>query len=99
MTVFRLALRSVRFRASAVVAVPGGFLTGWGWLKMLISAPGVSGGISYRSGPAAIAVGLGITVIASVVAAALPARRTARMPVVECIVEASTANARMSRKR
>ncbi|HVX45557.1 MAG TPA: FtsX-like permease family protein [Mycobacteriales bacterium] len=84
---------------AAALAIPVSVLSGWGLLKMLASTGRVSGGITYHFGESALVVGVGITVLASTIAAAFTARRTARMRVTESLLDAAIDNPRPSRKR
>lgn len=84
---------------AALLAVPVSVLGGWGLLRMLSATHRVADGISFHFGTAAIGVGFGVTVAAGVLGAALTVRRTARMSVRDSLLEASTGNPKMSRKR
>lgn len=99
-----LRLVSVRRRygvalVAALLAVPVSVLGGWGLLRMLSATHRVADGISYHFGTAAIGVGFGVTVAAGVLGAALTVQRAARMSVRDSLLEASTGNPKMSRKR
>ncbi|MFI6515974.1 FtsX-like permease family protein [Spirillospora sp. NPDC050679] len=84
--------------AGALAVVPGA-LAGRGVLALLHSTDQVPEEIGYAFGPVAPALGIGIVLVAAVVAALVAARRTTRGPVVESLTDAETGRTRMSRKR
>ncbi|MGI5163917.1 FtsX-like permease family protein [Spirillospora sp. CA-253888] len=84
--------------AGALAVVPGA-LAGRGVLALLHSTGQVPEEVGYAFGPVAPALGIGIVLVAAVLAALVTARRTTRGPVVEAMTDAETGRTRMSRKR
>ncbi len=84
--------------AGALAVVPG-VLAGRGLLALLHSTDQVPEDIGYTFGPLAPVMGIGIVLVAAVLAALVTARRTTRGPVVESINDAETGRTRMSKKR
>jgi ABC-type antimicrobial peptide transport system permease subunit len=84
---------------AALAAIAPAVLAGGVLLELLRDTDQVASGVSYSFGPIALGMGLGITCVASTIAALLTARRATRMRATEALVEASTGHAPMSRKR
>src|SRR5262249_57204574 len=68
-------------------------------LALLQDTGQVAPAVSYSFGPIAIAIGLGITFLAAVIAGLVTARRAAGVPAVESLLTASLDNTGMSKKR
>ena len=84
---------------AAIAAIPPALLTGRLLLELLQETGQVSSAVDYRFGPIALVLGLGITFLAATIAALWAARRAARLPAIESLVEATTGASRLSRKR
>jgi FtsX-like permease family len=84
---------------AALAAIPPGMLVGRQLLALLKDSGQVAPGVSYSFGPMALVIGLGITFLASSVAALVTARRAAKLRAAESLLEASLDSPRMSRKR
>lgn len=85
--------------AACVVAIPISIATGHALLRMLVSAGLVTADTPYRFGAAALGFGVGITVMASIAAAWLTARRTAGMGITESLLGASQEQPQMGLAR
>jgi hypothetical protein len=83
--------------AGAALAILLAALAGRLLLTVLASTRQVGAGVAYRFGPAALSMGLGITLAAATIAAILAAARITRMRAAESVVAASTGRARMSK--
>jgi putative ABC transport system permease protein len=84
---------------AALVAIPAAVLAGWVLLELLKDTGQVSDSVSYRFGPIAIAMGLGVTFLAATIAAFVTARRAARMRPAESLLTASIDDPQLSRNR
>ncbi|MBA8951969.1 FtsX-like permease family protein [Actinomadura namibiensis] len=84
---------------SVALAVAPAALAGRGLLALLHDTGQVPADVGYAFGPIALAQGFGITLVASVVAAYITARRTTRARVAESLVSAEVERPRMSKKR
>jgi predicted lysophospholipase L1 biosynthesis ABC-type transport system permease subunit len=84
---------------AAVAAILPAILAGALLLELLQDTGQIGTAVSYSFGPIAIAMGLGITFLASTVAAVVTGRRAARMRAREAMVAAAVERPRMSRKR
>jgi len=84
--------------AAALLALPVGYGGGHLLLALLQHTGQVARSYGFRFGAAALGIGLGVTLAASLTAAWLTARRAAGRPVQEALVEAA-AGGRMSRRR
>ncbi|HEX5542981.1 MAG TPA: FtsX-like permease family protein [Micromonospora sp.] len=85
--------------AGALLAIAPAMLAGRVLLRTLIDTGQVAPGVIYAFGPVALGMGLGITFASALAAAALAARRTARMRATESLVAASTDRAKLGRIR
>lgn len=74
---------------AALPAIPISMLAGRALLKMLISAELLTADVPYRFGVAALVIGIGVTVVASVAAAWLTAHKTSGMGVAASLLQAS----------
>jgi len=96
MIVGETALLAVVAAAAAIpLAVPTGRLV----FELLQSSGQVGEGVGYRFGGFAITIGVGITLLASTIAALVTARRATRMRAADAIRDAAIEDPRMSRKR
>jgi putative ABC transport system permease protein len=84
---------------AALVAVPVGAWGGSTLLALLKDTDQVRGGVDYAFGPAAIGMGFGITLVASVLAALLTTRRATRVRVAQATTDAEVETGRMGRAR
>jgi putative ABC transport system permease protein len=84
---------------AAMVALPVGYGGGHLLLALLQHSGQVARSYGFRFGAAALGIGLGVTLAASLTAAWLTARRAAGRPVREALVEAAAGGRRMSRRR
>jgi FtsX-like permease family len=85
----------VTLAGAALASLPAAF-AGRLLLTVLASTHQVRAGVTYRFGPAAVSMGLGITLAAATVAAILAAARITRLRAAESVVAASAGRARMS---
>ncbi|MFF5260965.1 FtsX-like permease family protein [Actinomadura viridis] len=85
--------------AAWALAIVPGLLAGRALLSMLHSTGQVPESVAHAFGPAAPAMGLGITLLSAVAAAMITVRRTVRGPVTESLAETAVDPGRMSRKR
>lgn len=74
---------------ASVLAIPISILAGHALMRMLTSAGLVGVDTEYRFGLAAVGIGVAVTVVASIAAAWLTARRTAGMQIAESLLGAS----------
>lgn len=74
---------------ASILAIPISILAGQALMRLLTSAGLVATGTEYRFGVAALVMGVGVTVLASVAAGWLAARRTAGMEIAESLLGAS----------
>jgi predicted lysophospholipase L1 biosynthesis ABC-type transport system permease subunit len=84
---------------AAAVAIPPAMLAGRLVFELLQDSGQVGPAVSHRFGGVAIAMGIGITLVASTIAALLTARRATRMRAADAMLEAAIEQPRMSRKR
>lgn len=85
--------------AASLLAIPISIFAGHRLLRMLASVGLVAADSPYRFGVAALGLGVGVTVVASVAAAWLTARRTAGMGIAESLLGASQERLRTGRTR
>jgi putative ABC transport system permease protein len=85
--------------AAALLALPVGYGGGHLLLALLQHTGQVARSYGFRFGAAALGIGLGVTLAASLTAAWLTARRAAGRPVREALVEAAAGGRPMSRRR
>ncbi|MQY28005.1 FtsX-like permease family protein [Nocardia aurantia] len=83
--------------AAAVMALPVGCAGGLALLTMLRDTHQVSADVGYRFGPAAIGIGFGIAIVASMTATRLTAGRAAKRVVREALFAAAADRPRMGR--
>ncbi|WP_019929938.1 FtsX-like permease family protein [Nocardia sp. BMG111209] len=83
--------------AAAVAALPIGCGGGFALLAMLRHTHQVSAEVGYRFGPAAIGIGVGIAIVASMTATRLTAGRAAKRVVREALFAATAGPRRMGR--
>ncbi|WP_217170965.1 FtsX-like permease family protein [Streptomyces sp. AC512_CC834] len=84
---------------ASLLAVPGAMFAGRALLDVLIDTDQVLPAVSYRFGPVGLSMGVGITLVAAVLAAWLAARRTARARVAEAVAAAATGKRRLGKIR
>jgi ABC-type antimicrobial peptide transport system permease subunit len=84
---------------AAVAAIPPAILGGALLLEVLKDTDQVALAVEYSFGPTAIGIGLGITFVASTIAALVAARRATKTRASEALVEAAIDRAPLSRKR
>lgn len=84
---------------ASLLAIPLAAGGGWFLLEMLQETGQVADGVGYAFGPAALSIGIGVTMLASVGGAVVAARRAVRMRATEAMTAASIETGRMSRKR
>ena len=84
---------------AALLALPAGYGGGHVLLALLQHSGQVARSYGFRFGAAALCIGLGVTLAASLTAAWLTARRAAGRPVREALAEAASGGRRMSRRR
>jgi ABC-type antimicrobial peptide transport system permease subunit len=84
---------------AAAAAITPARLGGALLLELLQNTGQVAAGVSYRFGPAALILGLGITVVAATIAALVTARRAARLRATESLHPASLDPPGLSGKR
>lgn len=84
---------------SSLIAIPVAMVTGRLLLDLLITTDQVEAGVDYRFGVFALGIGTGITLIASIMAAAMTARRATRLRLAEAMTEAVLDRPRISRVR
>ena len=82
-----------------LVAIPPALLGGRLLLEALVATDQVAAGVAYRFGALTIGLGLGINVVAATLAAALTARRTARLRATESLLAAAVDAPGMGKKR
>ncbi|NUP48327.1 MAG: ABC transporter permease [Catenulispora sp.] len=85
--------------ASAIPATPAGMAVGRAVLAALKSSHQVSGGVGFRFGGTALAIGFGDIVLAAVVAAYVAGRRAANQGTAAALVSSALDETRISRKR
>ncbi|MEU8121368.1 FtsX-like permease family protein [Spirillospora sp. NPDC049024] len=85
--------------AAALLAVVPAYPAGRALLGLLHGTDQVPADIGYRFGPAALSLGIGVTLVSAVAAALITARRATRVRVTESMTAAAIGDARLSRKR
>jgi putative ABC transport system permease protein len=94
-----LAETATLLAASAIPATPTGMALGRAVLAALKSTHQVSGGVGYRFGSTALAIGFGDIAVAATVAAVVAGRRAARQGTAAALVASATDDAPLGRKR
>lgn len=91
---------------SAVIAIAAGLLAivpamlgGRALLGLLHDNGQVAPAVDYAFGPIALGMGLGVTFVAAIAAAVLTARRTTKLRAVASLADATSGDAKMSKKR
>ncbi|TDE13010.1 FtsX-like permease family protein [Jiangella asiatica] len=85
--------------AAALLAVPLAAGGGWLLLEMLQETDQVASGLSYAFGPAALSIGIGVTLLASLGGAGVAARRATKLRAQEAMTAVTIEQTRMTRKR
>lgn len=84
---------------SSLIAIPVAMVTGRLLLELLITTDQVEAGVDHRFGVFALGIGIGITLIASIMAAAMTARRATRLRLADAMTAAVLDRPRIGRVR